>query len=385
MIYLENAEIFQEGRFIKAHIFTAGERIKKIQAVDYHTLRDLDVKVYDCTGCFVIPGILDPHLHLAGGSGEKGGFSSQSAAITIAECVRGGVTTLVGTLGVDTTTKTMPELVARARAFNDVGLTAYCYTGGYDCPPRTITDSVRHDVIYIPEIIGVGEIAIADRRAPEPTLHDLARSMVDAYVGGMLSNKPGISHIHAGGGDRRLQTLRDLMEVHVIVPHKIHITHIGRSKALVEEAIEMAKRGCFVDLDLWDRDFVYWYKVYRDLGGPLDQLTVSSDAGIGSPSELWWELRDAVLNHGYTLEELLPHFTVNTARALGLSRKGRILVEHDADLTVIDAKNFEIKHVISRGQVFLEDGKFVFSNRMDFSRRGLDIYGIGEENDKKSS
>jgi beta-aspartyl-dipeptidase (metallo-type) len=33
--------------------------------------------VIDATGCVLTPGIVDPHQHLLGGSGEKG-FSSQT-------------------------------------------------------------------------------------------------------------------------------------------------------------------------------------------------------------------------------------------------------------------------------------------------------------------
>ncbi|WII70736.1 amidohydrolase family protein [Bdellovibrio sp. 22V] len=376
MTYLENGHIFVEGAFKKANLLIARSKIERIGNVSVQTLDELQVEVLDCSGCYIIPGLIDPHLHLTGGSGERGGFSSQSLGILVSECVEGGVTTLVGTIGVDTTTKTMPELIAKAKAFNDIGLNAFCYTGGYDCPPRTITDSVRNDIIYIPEVIGVGELAIADRRAPEPELRDLARAVVDAYVGGMLANKPGIAHIHVGPGQRRLQTIRDLMEQHEVIPAKIYMTHIGRSQALVEEAIDLAKKGCFIDFDLWERDFCYWYKIYKDLGGPLSQVTVSSDAGIGKPSELWEELRSGVLQHGLSLEELIPHFTSHPARALELSQKGRILVGCDADLAIFDVKELAMKHVISRGQIFVKDGKYITGEDFRISRRGFDIYGI---------
>ena len=116
----------------------------------------------------MVPGFIDPHEHLLGGSGEEG-WASQTPEIALSEIVAGGITTVVGCLGTDTTTKTMPGLLAKAKAFNDEGLTAYIYSGGYNVPPITLTGSVRTDMLFVPEVIGAGEIAISDARSTEPT------------------------------------------------------------------------------------------------------------------------------------------------------------------------------------------------------------------------
>ena len=79
---------------------------------------------------------------------------------------RGGITTVVGTLGVDTTMKNMPGLVGRAKALREQGLTAFAWTGGYDVPPNTMTGSVRKDILFIAEVIGAGEVAVSDERSP---------------------------------------------------------------------------------------------------------------------------------------------------------------------------------------------------------------------------
>lgn len=385
MIYLKGGQVYDGVLFQPKDILTVGSRIYKFAAISNETLKELNVEVLNCSDCYIIPGLIDPHAHLIGGSGEQGGFHSQSLSILLSECVEGGVTTVVGTIGSDTTTKTMPGLLGQVKAFNEMGLNAFCYTGGYDCPPKTITDSVRNDIIYIPEVIGVGEIAIADYRAPEPDLKDFARSCIDAYVGGMLSNKPGISHIHVGDGERRLSLIRELMQRHTVSALNFHITHIGRNEALLFDAIEMAKRGCFVDLDLFNDDFLIWYKAYLKAEGPLSHLTVSSDGGKGKPSELWKEIKNCVLNHGFALEQILPHFTFNTAQALKLTGKGRLIEGSDADIAVFDRRTFEMKHVISRGQILLKEGEFNFVNRPITSRRSFDIYGLRKEDEKKES
>src|ERR671928_51597 len=92
-----------------------------------------------------------------------------------------GITTVVGTLGVDTTMKTLPGLLARAKALAEEGITAYLWTGGYNVPPTTILWSVREDILFIAEVLGAGEVAIADERSTDPRPEELARLVNDAH------------------------------------------------------------------------------------------------------------------------------------------------------------------------------------------------------------
>jgi hypothetical protein len=45
---------------------------------------------------------------------------------------------LVGLLGTDGTTRSMRELVARTYALREEGLSAWCWTGNYELPVRTL-------------------------------------------------------------------------------------------------------------------------------------------------------------------------------------------------------------------------------------------------------
>ncbi len=366
---------------MKADVLVVGNKVLKVGDIqkDWISKFPGDVDIIDCTEKILTPGLIDPHLHLSGGSGEGGGFFSQSPQVLVSECVRGGVTTVVGTLGVDTTTKTMADLLAKVKSYNEIGMTAFCYLGGYDVPPKTITGNVRDDLIFIPEIIGVGELAIADGRAPEPCLKDLARASIDAYVGGMLTGKAGVTHFHVGEGDARLRTVRELMRSQVIDPSKMYMTHIERSEALVGEGIELAKKGCYIDFDIHERDLYRWYKVYREGGGPKSQLTVSSDAGVSSPEEIWDEIRNCVLKFKIPFVDLLPHFTSNTARALKLNQKGRIAEGCDADIIVVGNKDYDLIHVMANGHFMLRNGKTCFNKLVKLERRALDIYEVSKK------
>src|SRR5215210_5220351 len=202
---IENGEIYAPEPRGRGSVLILGDRVARVGEVDARAVEalGLELAVIDATGCLVTPGLIDPHEHLLGGSGEEG-FSTQTPEIFLSELVGAGITTVVGCLGVDTTTKTMPGLLARAKALKEEGLTAFVYTGGYNVPPTTLTGSIRNDILFIDEVIGGGEIAISDLRAREPDALELARLVTDVYVGGILSKKAGITHFHVGDGKRRL-------------------------------------------------------------------------------------------------------------------------------------------------------------------------------------
>ena len=331
--------------------------------------------VIDATGCWVTPGFIDPHEHLIGGSGERG-FRSQTPEITVSEIVTAGITTVVGCLGVDTTTKTLPALVAKVKGLRAEGLSAYLYTGGYTVPPTSLCSSVREDLLYLDEIIGVGEIAIADERSTEPQPQELARVVSEAYCGGLLSGKAGITHFHVGPSRQRLGLLRTLLEHYDVQPAWLYPTHIERSELLMQEAIALAQLGSVVDIDTVEEDLPQWLRYFCDHGGPLLQLTISSDAAIASPATLFAQVRSCVRDHGFTLPQVLPLVTSNTARVLKLPRKGQLAPGYDADLLVLAQGSLDVVHVMARGRQVVRDG--CLNLQEDFLRdstRRITLYG----------
>lgn len=111
-----------------------------------------NIKIVDGTGKIVFPGYIDQHVHVVGGGGE-GGFTTRVPEINVSSCIKGGVTTLVGLLGTDAITRSVENLVAKTKALNEEGITAYCLTGSYEYPSITLTGSVQKDIAYINEVI----------------------------------------------------------------------------------------------------------------------------------------------------------------------------------------------------------------------------------------
>ncbi len=364
-ILIENGELYGPEPRGRGSVLIANEFIEKVGDIDRRGLDLLGVEyeVIDGAGCVVIPGLLDPHQHLLGGSGE-GSLALQSPMLFLQEIVPAGITSVVATLGVDTTMKTISGLLARVKALAEEGLEAWMWTGGYNVPPTTLMGSIREDLMFIDEVVGAGEVAISDERSLNQSRQALASLVRDTHVGGLLSGKAGVTHLHVGEEDTRLRPLREIIEEFQVKAEWLYPTHIQRNAKLLDEAIELAKAGAHVDFDTVAQDLAKWLRYYLDHDGPLDRLTISSDADSGHPMIYFEQFRSLVLREGYPLERVLPIVTLNPARAVKLEkRKGTLEPGKDADVAVLDRDTLDVREVIARGHRMVRDGKVVAGER----------------------
>lgn len=331
----------------------------------------------DLHGLRLIPGLIDGHLHVTGGGGEAGPHT-RVPPLALTTLTAGGTTAAVGVLGTDDATRNTAELVQTIRGLRQLGVSAWCHTGGYHVPPTTLTGTVRGDVALVDEIIGVGEVAISDHRSSQPTLDDLLRLASEAHVGGLMSGKAGILHLHVGDGPRGLELVRQALDRSELPARVFQPTHVNRRKALFEEALALAERGVPVDItafpvedgeDAWTAEDA----LRRYLAAPVPPglVTVSSDGGgcfprfdleqqvvgmdVGRPSALGATLA-SLLRQGAALEQVLPAFTSNVAAVLRLAGKGRIEVGADADLVVLE-QDGGVRHTMARGRWHRFDGR----------------------------
>ncbi|AEF17677.1 isoaspartyl dipeptidase [Thermoanaerobacterium xylanolyticum LX-11] len=376
-LLLKGAEVYAPKYIGKMDLLTCNERIVKI-AKDIH-IRDLpELSTIDLSGHIILPGFIDQHVHIAGGGGE-GGPATRTPEIKLTELTKAGITTVVGLLGADGITRSMTELLAKARALDEEGLTTYIYTGAYELPTRTLTNSVRSDVAIIDKVLGTGEIAISDHRSAQPTEEDLTKLAAEARVGGLLGNKPGIVHLHVGDGIRGLTPVIDIVKNTEIPVTQFIPTHVNRNGHLFSQAMEFLKMGGRIDLtsdikpDENSKTALKPIDAVRKIvenNLPLDNVTMSSDSNgsipvfdenkklikvmVGSTLTLYRDLKEIIANGVLPLEAAIKIITENVAKVLLLyPKKGCIKENSDADLVVLD-KNLNISSVIAKGQFMIK-------------------------------
>ncbi len=377
---IKNGEVYSPEYLGKKDILIVNETIGYIEDEITVPKGFVPVQIIDALGKVVVPGFIDSHVHIIGGGGE-GGFKTRTPELMLSDATKGGITTLVGVIGTDGTTRSMPDLIAKARALDEEGITCYVHTGSYQVPVKSIFKNIEDDIILIDKVIGVGEVAISDHRSSQPTVEELAKIAAAARVGGILSSKAGIVNVHIGDSSSKLSLIEQVVDTTDIPIRQFHPTHINRNRELFEAGIQFAQKGGYVDfttstvqrfLDQGEVKCSRGLKMMLDQGIPIEQITFTSDGQaslpefdekgefiglqIGKVTTLYREVRDAIFQEGIPLETAIKVITSNAAAVLKLKKKGKIATGSDADLVILNKEELSIDTVIARGKIMIEQG-----------------------------
>ena len=372
MLLIKGAEVYAPEYLGKKDVLIAGEKIERIgeDLPEYE-----GCQVIDGTGRIVAPGFIDRHVHITGGGGE-GSFHTQAPQVQLSDLIRGGVTTVVGLLGTDGISRSTENLVAKAKALKEEGISAYCCCGAYGHPGPTITGSISRDIMFVDEIIGL-KLAVSDHRAPNITVDELIRLGSDVRTAGMLSGKAGFVCLHMGGDDRALSPVFEALERTSIPVKTFQPTHVGRAKKLQEDAFKLAKMGGTIDFTCGQfeekiKELAASLRAAKEAGVPMDKVTISSDGqgswsnydaagyltemGVSSVDTMYRQVVYQVQNENMSLEEALSLGTRNVAKALEVyPKKGAISEGSDADVLVLNG-DLSMNTVIARGSLMMQDG-----------------------------
>ncbi|HYE73807.1 MAG TPA: beta-aspartyl-peptidase, partial [Blastocatellia bacterium] len=90
-ILIENGEVFASEPQGRMSVLIINDKIVKLGEVDRRALDQLGLEYegIDAKDRYVVPGLIDPHEHLLGGSGEEG-FSTQTPEIYLREIITAG-------------------------------------------------------------------------------------------------------------------------------------------------------------------------------------------------------------------------------------------------------------------------------------------------------
>lgn len=374
MLLIKNAEVYSPKLIGKKDILVAGGKIYHID--DEINLDIPNLKIIDASGCIATPGFIDKHVHIIGGGGE-GGFSSRAPELMLSKLIEGGITTVIGLLGTDGTTRSIENLVAKAYALREEGVSCWVHTGAYELPSPTLTESIQKDIVFIDPIIGT-KLAISDHRAASVTKDELARIVSYGRVSGMISKKSGHTTLHMGDGKKGLELVYDVLSKYDIPITFFHPTHVNRNPKLFNQGKQFLKDGGYVDLTCYSQDRFTPLKAYKELINekdiPLDRLTFSSDGygsysnydkdgkllnmGVATVKALYNEFLE-FMKAGFKVEEILPFITSNVAKSLAFDKfKGQILPNFDADILILD-KEYKIEFVIAKGEILKDNKGFI--------------------------
>jgi beta-aspartyl-dipeptidase (metallo-type) len=377
VLLIKNADIYTPARIGRADILVAGGRVERIEPGI--RVSDSWCDTVDATGMIAVPGLIDGHVHVAGGGGE-GGYASRTPEMAFSDAARGGVTTVVGCLGTDGVTRSMAGLLAKARALDEEGISTFTFTGHYALPVRTVTGSIEQDLLLIDKVIGVGEIALSDHRSSQPTFDLFVRTAAEARRGGMLSGKAGIVNVHMGDGPRGLAFIRRALAETEIPITQFLPTHINRNPTLFADGVGYAKSGGLVDfttstvqafLDQGEVKCSAGLRTMLEAGVDIGCVTFTSDGQgslpdfdasgqlrrleIGRVTSLFAEVRDAVRDERVPLEVALQVVTSTPARVLKLRGKGSLASGADADIVLLDPGDLAISGTIAKGRWLMRD------------------------------
>ncbi|MFJ7638969.1 beta-aspartyl-peptidase [Peribacillus sp. NPDC046944] len=378
---IKNGEVYTPEYIGKKDVLLVGKQIGFIEDKIDVPANFVEMQVIDANGRIIVPGFIDAHVHIIGGGGE-GGFKTRTPEIQLTDATLAGITTLVGVIGTDGTTRTMPDLLAKARALEEEGISCFVQTGSYQVPVKTLMDKIEDDLILVDKIIGVGEIAIADHRSSQPTVAELAKLASQARNGGLLSGKAGIVNIHVGDSLDHVQVIEEVVRTTEIPITQFYPTHMNRNPHLFEAGIQFAKKGGYIDFTtstiqkFLDEGEVKASTAIRralDEGVDIRNITLTSDGqaslpefdgngnisglSMGTCMSLYESVVDAIIDDGVSIEDSIRVVTENPANILKLTNKGRVETERDADILILKKETFEIDTVIAMGQIMVSEGK----------------------------
>ena len=370
MLLIKNTNLYSPTFLGKKDILISNGKVVAIE--DEITKHNVFSEVWDAQGLTTTPGFIDQHIHVIG-AGGKHGFASMTPQLHLGELIKCGTTSVVGLLGTDGSTRSIKTLYSKIQALNQEGISAYMYTGYYGLDKVYLMNSLQEDMIYIDCVLGC-KIAISDIRSSYPSALELLRLLRNVRVGGMLSGKKGILHLHLGALSSKMDLLFEIVENYEFPIEHISPTHVARTKDLFEQAIIFAKMGGMIDITTGASKYTDPYKsvLYAlENNVSIDNITFSSDGNagldklddnnnlVGFRSAPFDKNLEEVINlhklGGVAFEDSLKLITSNPAKNLGLKSKGHVKNNFDADLCFFDS-DLKLSSVIANGKFMMKDG-----------------------------
>ena len=378
MVLIKQATVFGPEFMGEKDILTGGGKILAISDnIPASQVKMFSAEIIQAKGLRAVPGFIDGHVHIAGSGGE-GGPATRTPELQLSQMLKGGVTTVIGLLGTDGFTRNLEAVLMKVKGLRAEGVSAWMLSGAYQIPTPTLLGDVGRDISLIDEVIGVGEVALADHRSSEPSVRELIRLAVHAHIGGMLGNKAGIVNIHLGNRSHPFDLIYNAVEKSDLRFTQFLPTHCNRNRHVFNEAKKYGITG-YVDLtsypDTLGRegvDAADGVMELLDAGVPVEHITTTSDGcgsmpvfdkqgkfvkmGIGTPDAIYQSFKKLIIHHHLPWEQAIKVVSTNPANIFKLNGKGSIRTGKDADILLLDSEA-GIHHLLANGHLMMKAGK----------------------------
>ena len=374
---IKGGQVYAPEKLGKRDILIGGKQILAI-AEEISAPPGIDTEIVDAKGKYVVPGYIDNHMHLLGAGGGNGP-NSRTHEIDISTLSKAGITTVVGTLGINTVSFGLKHLLLAANALELHGMTTLMYTGGYQFPAVTLMDSVLSDISLIDKVVGV-KIALFDVLSSHPSKDMLRELASKVWLAGRIGDKAGVLNAHLGETKGNTREFAEMLAYMGLPPSMLVTTHVNRTEEVLQMSIEGGLAGLSMDITaLYTPDYdlpqtispAIAFKRLRDAGIPLEKITISSDGNAVQPirnsageivrfmltpvNAVAMEIKKAVIRDNIALEEFLPIATINAAKMLRIDdKKGSLEVGKDADVLLLDSE-LEVDTTYAGGKLMLKE------------------------------
>ena len=366
-LLLKHVDLYAPEHVGLRDLLILGGRLSAVEA-DL-TVNVPDLETIDARGAIAAPGIVDHHNHF-GGAGGEGGFNFRTPPAQLSTFVKAGITTAVGLLGTDGYSRSLTELLAKARALEIEGLSTWIYTGAYQLPGPTITGRTGTDIAWIDKVIGC-KMALSDHRSSHPSPEAIRALVSDVRVAGMLSGKRGVVCVHMGSEGTGLNPLREAVKGTDVPLTQFMPTHVSRCQELLADTVRWVQEGGAADLTA-DEKTPDAVAQFVSEGCDLSRICFSSDGngsmprfdsagnfagmGVGDPASILRAAAACRERSAAPLERVFAFMSANPASLLGLPHKGRLEKGQDGDVMLLD-EDLRLRSLVGRGRMMMRDGE----------------------------
>jgi dihydroorotase len=336
-------------------------------------------KVVDASGLYVTPGLVDLHVHVYTGTGEKGSYAGDNSVSPDGFTLRSGVTTAVdaGCAGWRNFADFKDRVIdrSRTRVLAFLNIVGHGMRSGkweqdladMDAKPTAET-ALRHKGLIVgiktahyegPDWAPVERAVEAGTAANVPVMVDFGASKPERPITELLGKKlrPGDIYTHCYSGLRN-----ELLESGHVNPGMIE----GR------------KRGVLFDVGHGGGSFA-WYVAMPAIKGGFLPDTISTDLHIGSMNAGMKDQLNVMskfLALGLTLEDVIARSTWDAARAIRREDLGHLSVGAPADVTVLSLQTGRFGLVDSFGGRLKADRKLVCELTLRDGKVLYDLNGL---------